>query len=434
MRRLIEATMACAVVAACLAVPGSALAAGKTVCKKGCAFTSIQSAINAASSGATVTVGPGSYYENVVVNKPLTLEGSGNMTSIYPGVSNPVCSPGSLCGGTASNIILVEANDVTITKLHLKGANPKLSGVTVGGENIDARNGVIVNYNAGVFNNLVVSNVWVTGVYLRGIYDGSEGTFNFNHDRVDNVQGEEASIAMFNYGGSGEMSDNRVSNANDAISANWSRGTKFLRNEISKSASGIHTDNNGGFGGVADLIEGNSVKECSSNGYGIWVFAPYVSATVESNKVKGCYIGLGTFGSNLSGQGPKFANNRVSGAGATTTDPNGTYGAYLSTDQLGFEFGDLTATLTANKLEHATTGMLVTQTKPTPGHPAGGQATVTASGNLFQHDGTGANGEAGTVVNAQNNWWGCSQGPNMGGKCTTAIGTVQFTPWLTSKP
>jgi hypothetical protein len=23
-----------------------------------------------------------------------------------------------------------------------------------------------------------------TGVYLRGIYDGSEGTFNFNHDRL----------------------------------------------------------------------------------------------------------------------------------------------------------------------------------------------------------------------------------------------------------
>jgi hypothetical protein len=437
MRRLIQAMMACAVTAACLAVPGSALASGQTVCHAGCAYTSIQSAIAAASPGATITIGPGSYDENVVVNKSVTLEGSGKHTVIYPAVSNPVCSPGSLCGGAASNIILVEANDVTITNLRLRGDNPSLLGVTVGGEDIDARNGIIVNFNAGTFNNLTVSNVSVTGVYLRGIYASSEGTFNFNHDTVENVQGSEESIAMFNFGGSGEMSDNSVSGASDAISANWSRGTKFLGNTISKSASAIHTDNNGGFGGVADLIQGNTVKGCTSNGYGIWVFAPYVSATVESNKVKGCYIGLGAFGANVSGQGPTFASNRVSGAGATTTDPNGTYAAYLTTDQLGFEFGDLTATLTGNRLEHATTGMLVTQTSPTPGQPAGGQATVSASGNLFQHNGAGANGEPGTIVNAQNNWWGCTHGPSGGGKCNTAVGTVgtvQYTPWLTAKP
>jgi Periplasmic copper-binding protein (NosD) len=189
------------------------------------------------------------------------------------------------------------------------------------------------------------------------------------------VQGSGGSIAIFNYGGAGEMSDNTVSNASDAISANWSTGTKFLNNTIRDSASGIHTDNNGGSGGVADLIQGNTVKSCSSDGYAIFVFAPYVSATVESNRVKGCYIGLAAFGGSVSGQGPTFAENRVSGAGAITTDPNGTYAAYLTTDQLGFEFGDLTATLTGNRLEHATTGLLVTQTSPTPGQPAGGQAT-----------------------------------------------------------
>jgi hypothetical protein len=43
-------------------------------------------------------------------------------------------------------------------------------------------------------------------------------------------------------------------------------------------------------------------------------------------------------------------------------------------------------------------------------------------------------GLAGTIVNAANNWWGCKKGPNMGGGCDTAIGTVQSTPWLTKKP
>jgi hypothetical protein len=64
---------------------------------------------------------------------------------------------------------------------------------------------------------------------------------------------------------------------------------------------------------------------------------------------------------------------------------------------------------------------------------AGGQATITASNNSFSADETGANGETGTVVEAQNNWWGCKKGPNQGGACVTAVGTVKFTPWRTAK-
>jgi hypothetical protein len=436
MRRAIRIFTASGVVAACLAAAGPALAS-QTVCKTGCFFTSIQSAINAAQSGATITIGKGNYYENVVANKPVTLRGSGNETVIYPAVSNPICSPGSLCGGAASNIILVEASNVTITKLRLEGSNPKLTGgVVVGGKEIHARNGIIENWSAGIFNNLTVSNVKVSDIYLRGIYASSEGTgFNFNHDTVENVQGDNESIAMFNFGGSGVMASNKVTNANDAISANWSRGTQFLKNVISKSGSGVHTDNNGGSGGVADLIQANTVRECKVNGYGIFVFVPYVSATVESNKISGCSVGLAAYGGAVKGQGPTFSNNVVNGTGAGTTNNAGTDGAYLTTDQLGYAYGDLTATLTGNSFTHFTTGMFVTQTTPTPGQEAGGQATVTAEPkNSFAYNGTGANGEPGTVVSAKEDWWGCAKGPNMGGPCNTAIGTVAFTPYLTEKP
>jgi hypothetical protein len=429
MRRTIGVLVTGAAVAMCLAAAGTASAAGKTVCSSGCAYTSIQAAINAASPGATITIGAGNYYENVTVNKSVTLRGSGLQTVIYPGTSMPVCSPGSLCGGTASNIILVQADNVTITSLRLEGDNPNLtSGVVRNGADIDARNGIITNHEVGIFNGLTVSKVKVSDIYLRGLYASSGGTFNFNHDTVENVEGEEASIAMFNFEGIGSMANNTVKNANDAISANWSKGTQFLANVISKSGSGVHTDNNGGFGGSADLIQGNRIRECNVGGYGIFVFVPYVSATVESNTVKGCAVGLAAFGSAVSGQGPTFANNKVSGFGASTTDPAGTYGAYLTTDELGFGFSDVTATLTGNTLEHFNTGMFATQS-------AGGQATITASpNNSFRYNVTGANGDTGTTVNAQNDWWGCSQGPNMGGHCNTAVGTVAFTPWLSAKP
>jgi nitrous oxidase accessory protein NosD len=433
-RRIRTALLGVAVVAGCLTVAGPASAMNPTVCPSGCNFSSIQSAINAATNGQTLTIGAGTYRENVVVDRPLTLKGAGTGTVIEPATSNPICSPGSLCGGAASNIILVQADNVTITNLALEGDNPTLtSGVVVEGKDIDARNGIITNHLMGTFNNLVVSKVKVSDVYLRGIYASSGGTFNFNHNTVENVQGEEASIAMFNFEGSGSMEKNRVSKANDAISANWSKGTQFAKNTVTESGSGVHTDNNGGAGGVADVIDGNKISKCKENGYGIFVFVPYVSATVESNQITGCYVGIAAFGGAVSGQGPTFTKNKVSGVGATTSDPAGTYGAYITTDQLGFEFGDVTATLMSNKFLSSGTGLFVTQTKPTEGQPAGGQATVTASGNTIQKNTTGANGETGTVVEAQNNWWGCAAGPNTP-KCDTAIGTVNFTPWLTSKP
>jgi nitrous oxidase accessory protein NosD len=435
MRRTIQGLMVAGVLTASLVFAGPALAAKKTVCASGCAFSSIQSAINAATPGATITIAMGSYTENVVVTKSVTLQGSGMGTVIMPAVSDPVCSPGSLCGGAASNIVLVQADNVTLEHLTLEGDNPSLtSGVVRGGKDIDARNGIITNHEAGTFNNLTVSKVKVADVYLRGIYASSGGTFNFNHDAVENVEGEEASIAIFDFEGAGVISNNTVTAANDAISANWSKGTQFLDNKVSNSGSGIHTDNNGGSGGTADLIQGNKISGCPVNGYGIFVFAPYVSATVNSNKVTGCSVGLAAFGSQVSGQGPTFSGNRVDGTGATSTEPGGTYGAYLTTDLLGFAFGDLNATLTGNTIQHFGTGMFVTQSNPSPEQPAGGQATVSASNNSIQNDTAGAKGEPGTVVNAQNNWWGCKNGPNMGGKCESATGTVAFTPSLTARP
>ena len=434
MKRAIRMLVIGGVVAGLLAGASSA-SATPLVCKTGCFFTSIQSAINAAQSGATITVGKGNYEENLTATKPVTLAGAGLETVIYPAISHPTCpGEGSLCGGAASNIILVEASNVTIKGLRLEGANPNLTGgVMVGGKEINARNGIIENFNAGTFNNLTVSNVKVSDVYLRGIYASSEGTgFNFHNDTVENVQGEASSVAMFDFGGSGRMAYNKVIQANDAISANWSRGTEFLKNVISKSGSGVHTDNNGGFGGSADLIKENTVKECNVDGSGIFVFVqrtPSVSATVEGNKVTGCAVGLAVYGGEAAGLGPTtFSHNVVNGTGAATSNNTGTSGVYLTTDQLGFGFGDLTATLIHNSFSHFNTGMLVTK-------PGGGPATVTAEPeNSFTSNGTGANGESGTVVEAKEDWWGCAAGPNMGRQCNTAIGTVNYTPWLTVKP
>ena len=125
---------------------------------------------------------------------------------------------------------------MTIQNLQLEGDNPALaSGVTAGGADLDARNGIITDYRLGTaFDNVTVTNVRVSDVYLRGIYSADGGSFSFTRNRVDNVQADPASIAIFTFGGSGVIAGNSVTNASDAIAANWSRGTQFLDNDVSE--------------------------------------------------------------------------------------------------------------------------------------------------------------------------------------------------------
>jgi hypothetical protein len=65
----------------CIAMllPVSAWAANVlNVCKSGCAYSSIQGAVDSASSGDTLSIGKGTYFENVrIIDKTLTLKGAG---------------------------------------------------------------------------------------------------------------------------------------------------------------------------------------------------------------------------------------------------------------------------------------------------------------------------------------------------------------------
>ena len=433
-RPLVLAALACAV------APAST-AATLTVCPSSCVYSRIQDAIDAASPGDTVAVGRGTYVENLVVSKPLTLRSvhHGSHPVVVPALSSPnPCGGASLCG-TESNLILVEADDVTIDGLTLDGDNPNLtSGVVAGGADLDARNGIITNHLLGRFNNLTLAHVTVRNVYLRGLYASSGGTFDFHDDVVRNVQADPASIAMFNFGGAGAMTDNVVVDAADAISSNHSRGVSFLRNVVERSASGVHTDNAGDGGGTADLIQWNHVSRCTPDGFGVWVFVPYISPVVKDNLVTGCAVGLAAFGQG-SAVTTSFTDNVVSGQGAATSAPSTSLGVVVSTDILGFGSTDVSASFAGNIITKFSTGIYVEQQCELyggffPGDCATpGQATAQFRSNIVNGNAVGANGLPGTTVDAERNWWGCSQGPNHPG-CDSALGTVDFTPWLTRPP
>jgi nitrous oxidase accessory protein NosD len=73
---------AAATVLFALLCASSASAAGTiTVCGSGCDSTTIQGGIGLATDGDTINVGPGTYAEDVTVNKSVTLVGAGSGTS-----------------------------------------------------------------------------------------------------------------------------------------------------------------------------------------------------------------------------------------------------------------------------------------------------------------------------------------------------------------
>lgn len=395
------------------------------------AFDTIQAGVNGVASGGTVHVAAGTYRENVTIATPLTLAGANQATTIIqPAVSNPNCGGAggsSLCAG-ASNIILVQANDVLIHHFTLDGDNPTLTSTeNVGGANIDARNGIITNHLlATPYNGLEVHHVTVQNVFLRGVYASSLGSFNFHDNTVTNVRAVYASIAIFAWGGPGTIQNNTVSYANDGISANHSKGIQFLNNTVTNSGSGVHTDNAGDGGGVADLIQGNTISNCMTDGYGIFVFVPYIAPTVNNNSITNCKIGLSDWGQGAAVT-PIFSNNTVNGSGLS-----GSIGAHASSDLneiYGALYTDVTVSFTGNTFLGNDTGVLLTQY---PGYTL--NATFHTNRIAGNTSGLAKNGSPGTLTtDFMHNWWGAALGPlaadNPAGTGDTVAAGFPYSPW-----
>ncbi len=414
-------------------------AVGGPVCNVPGDYSTIQLAVDAAAC-TTVNVAAGTYVENITIARSLTLTGAGNSTKIIPAISAADPCPGtgsSLCGGMASNIILVQADNVTIANVLLDGDNPALtSGIVRGGADVDARNGIITNNNLGAYNNLTVHDVTVKNIYLRGIYDWLGMGFNFHDNNVTNVQGDYYSIAMFVWGGPGVIANNNVSWANDAISANHSAGIQFLNNRITHSQSGVHTDNAGDGGGTADLIQGNRVDCQPGSSWGIWVFVPYIAPMVRNNTVSNCQVGLGAFGGAFlpsSTVTTNFTGNRVDGKGLA-----GSVGVLVQTGTFGYGNTNTSAAFDHNTITNNAIGIQIDESVDIYQSPIPSSTTAVATAvfhnNAITHNTTLGLTTTTASVNATCNWWGSKTGPSGAGSGTGdgVSSNVTFLPWLKS--
>ncbi len=145
-----------------LLLAGSANAANLTVCPSGCAYSSIQKAIKASSNGDTILVKSGTYFENVKVNKKLTLRGIGN----------PVVD----ARGSGSAITLA-ANGITLEGFTATGAGDE-------GIKIFSNNNMLIGNNAS--NNYDGISMWYSSNNTLSNNSGSISLFRSSNNTIYN--------------------------------------------------------------------------------------------------------------------------------------------------------------------------------------------------------------------------------------------------------
>ena len=186
-------------------------------------FNNIQEAINNASTGDTVLVRTGTYYENVVINKSISLIGEDRDLTI-------------INGSRMGNVVWVTASNVCVENLTVQGSEASTSGI------------LIVRSTGNVIgNNRIIDNS--EGISLYNSYSNMIFGNNITANNIDGIYLSSSSNNTF--------SDNIVcSNQDDGIYLYFSSNNTFSRNLISNNGlTGISFYSSG-----ISVIRGNNIS------------------------------------------------------------------------------------------------------------------------------------------------------------------------------
>ncbi len=184
---------------------------------------SIQAAVDAANPGDIIFVGPGSYTENVIVDKPVSIKGAG-------AARTTVQSP------NGNTVFRVVASDVTISGLTIRGAdNVWQSGIEISGADNARITKNTIELNA---NGITISNsngISIVNNVVR--YNDATSAGNWwEWPRVDNGNG----IIVWDNGGGADL--NTLIKNND-IYYNFKFGI-FVGGAASMNADGTEINGN----------------------------------------------------------------------------------------------------------------------------------------------------------------------------------------------
>jgi len=422
-----------------------------------CTYQDIQSAVDAASPGDTVTVAAGDYEENLTVDKNLTLVGN-------DGAEETTVS------GDGDNVLAI-MSDVT---------DLKISGFTF----TDGATGIYASdsFTEATINihDVVVTDNEEGGIYFSG---ASESTLTFTNVTVT----DNSDDGIYLSGNEGGIVNSTVLLQDNTISDNAHAGIYIERVDeestldvIDNTITGNNNeDEENNFPGVyindvlgdsAVTLRGNTVSD-NNFGRGVWVCNGECSSsaltfqgnTIKNNNSDGLFVSnlrsgtLDVLGNTVTGSdGPGFEliygsddDTPPTATVSENTFDGNFYGIYIS---IGDEEDGVEITMTIGEnnviknnstdgifLNDFVSGVTITgNTIQNNGVETTGIEVWSASGNSAHNNTIVGNGEVGVsnedaenVFDATNNWWGSADGPEGEGN-NGVSGDVNFDPWYTN--
>ncbi|WP_255475098.1 nitrous oxide reductase family maturation protein NosD [Pusillimonas sp. ANT_WB101] len=241
-----KAGMTLAALLLCAGPAGGLLAATYTVA----AGDDLQVVIDAAEPGDVLRLAPGNYAGNIVVSKPLTLEGPESRQAVIAGTRN-------------GRTVWIKGERVT-----LRNVTVTLSGLSL--PDMDA--GIFLDRTANkalIENNDVLDNS--VGVYVWGPTDALVRNNRIVGNKDLRMAERGNGVTLWNSPGT-HVVGNHISYGRDGIFVNTSKNNRFEDNHFSNLRYGVHYMNADNSQVVNNVSEGNDI------GYAI-MYSKYIEAT-----------------------------------------------------------------------------------------------------------------------------------------------------------
>lgn len=282
----------------------------------GAAYTTttapIANGIAAAKVGGIVNLEAGTFPDNVVVDKPVTLQGP------HAGVAGDDAARGTgeaILSPASGNALKILADDVVVDGLTVQNVHDHaiLSGGNYGGA---------ATANVSILNNRVLDVQAGSGLYTNGPYPAATN-WTIQHNLVRNVVANTGSGLNYWAASGGVVADNRIEQTGFAgIQTVNSQGVQVLRNTISGTVqSGINVGTTNP-AAIADAItvHGNRLSNTNTSGDpvdgGIKVSDGASNITLACNTVGGSGSNGITTGAGTATAGIQVWHNAITASSA----------------------------------------------------------------------------------------------------------------------
>jgi parallel beta-helix repeat protein len=428
-----------AVFCAVLLTAFSQVAAAKTLCVNptgsgGC-YSKIQSAVSTASAKDVIMVAAGTYAEDVVIGKPISLIGAGSSQSfidatnlangiLLDGLSNPGLRDITVAGFTVENalyegILVLNTTDATILDNQIVNNDkqgPSSSGSACLGQPTyetdeagDCGGGLHLLGAVGSFvsGNMVSGNA--AGILITD--ESAESHHNLIINNTVTTNPLECGIALASHPPVGSSPPNFA--PHHGIDNNTVSGNVVTNNGLNRGGAGVglFADGQGPSRVSNNVVTGNQLTGNSLPGVTLHTHkGPALGATADN------MFGNIIISNTISGNGSDVADSATPGtAGININSGDGgspVKGTIISLNVISNEDVDIAVNTPAEVDAHLNNLL-------------GGKIGVA---NVCSLDGAACTG----TIDATENYWGCSTGPGGTGCTTTSGANLRFNPWATS--